>query len=94
MIPKGLEGVEKLDKEREELLANTEMCKSFMHLHLGIDAKDLSPTYICICFWVYICIYVCVYIYICIYLRTHIYVYKYTYINVFTFRHRCERSPF
>eukprot|EP00596_Hydrurales_sp_CCMP1899_P002208 CAMPEP_0119045880 /NCGR_PEP_ID=MMETSP1177-20130426/43103_1 /TAXON_ID=2985 /ORGANISM="Ochromonas sp, Strain CCMP1899" /LENGTH=494 /DNA_ID=CAMNT_0007018317 /DNA_START=320 /DNA_END=1801 /DNA_ORIENTATION=+ len=43
MIPKGLEGVEKLDKEREELLANTEMCKSFMHLHLGIDAKDLPP---------------------------------------------------
>ena len=43
MIPKGIKGIELLDKERDELLANTEMCKSFMHLHLGIDAKDL-PT--------------------------------------------------
>ena len=41
MIPKGLKGGEAMDKERDELLQNTEMCKSFMHLHLGIDAADL-----------------------------------------------------
>ena len=43
MIPKGVQGAEQLDKERDELLKNTEMCKSFMHLHLGIDATDLPP---------------------------------------------------
>jgi phytoene dehydrogenase-like protein len=43
MIPKGVQGGEQLDKERDELLKNTEMCKSFMHLHLGIDATDLPP---------------------------------------------------
>ena len=43
MIPKGIKGAELLDKERDELLKNTEMCKSFMHLHLGIDAADLPP---------------------------------------------------
>lgn len=43
MIPKGIKGAEKLDEEREVLLQNTEMCKSFMHLHLGIDAADLPP---------------------------------------------------
>jgi phytoene dehydrogenase-like protein len=43
MIPEGIKGAEMLDKERSELLQNTEMCKSFMHLHLGIDATDLPP---------------------------------------------------
>ena len=32
---------EAFDRERDELLANVSMCKSFMHLHVGIDAADL-----------------------------------------------------
>ena len=30
-----------LDEERKQWESNTAMCGSFMHLHLGIDAKDL-----------------------------------------------------
>ena len=30
-----------LDEERKQWQANTAMCGSFMHLHLGIDAQDL-----------------------------------------------------
>ena len=39
LVPKNVN--EEFDKERDILMTNTKMCKSFMHLHLGIDAKDL-----------------------------------------------------
>jgi phytoene dehydrogenase-like protein len=32
---------EEFDKERLKLLNTTPLCSSFMHLHVGIDAKDL-----------------------------------------------------
>jgi hypothetical protein len=39
LIPRGVSAP--LDIERDQWEASTEMCKSFVHLHLGIDAADL-----------------------------------------------------
>ena len=40
LVPEGVH--EGFDEERKTLLQNTDMCKSFVHLHLGIDATDLD----------------------------------------------------
>ena len=42
LIPRGKS--EKLDAERDELLSKTPLCRSFTHLHLGIDARGLDTS--------------------------------------------------